>query len=287
VSFAGLSRRAAQRRLAALLTQAGLDSAQDDARLLLLWAAGDLSALELALEADTLLEAEAAARLARAARQRIDGAPVSRIIGRRGFWDVEIEVRPDVLDPRPDSEAIIALAQRLFAARAPRNILDLGAGSGALLCAGLSAFPSAFGVAVDRAPAAVAAASANLVANNLGARSAVLRGDWASALSGSFDLIVSNPPYIARDALAGLPREVAAHDPVLALDGGTDGLDAYRALAPQTAARLEPQGWAIFEIGWNQEADVAAIGAANGLHYAAGERDLGGILRAMAFKKAV
>lgn len=275
------SREAALRRSREILAAAGCPSAAEDARALLLAASG-IDALALLTDPQAPLAADANARLDGWLARRAAGEPVTRILGRRPFWTVDLAVRPNVLDPRPDSEAVVRLALRRNVAAA-RRILDLGSGSGALLCALLAEAPAAFGVAVDLSPEACAATAANLAATGFAERVAVLRGAWGAALAAPFDLVVSNPPYIARDELAGLEPAVSAHDPALALDGGSDGLDAYRALLPQAARLIGPSGAIVVEIGAGAGAAVAAVASGSGLRLADRERDLGGRVRALCF----
>ena len=217
------------------------------------------------------------------ARRREAGEPLSRIEGRRAFWRYEFAITPDVLDPRADTETLVEAA---LAALQPRRgdalrVLDFGVGSGAILAALLGEWPNASGLGVDASSAASAVARRNLDALGLGARAQVRVGRWAEGIAGRFDVIVSNPPYIPSGDIAGLGREVREHDPLLALDGGRDGLDAYRALAPEIARLLAPQGRFFLEIGAGQGDDVAALLAGAGLAVTQRRRDLGGIERVL------
>jgi len=194
--------------------------------------------------------------------------PISRLRGAREFWSLDLAIGPAALDPRADTETLVAAALAAFAGRRREavRVLDLGTGSGAILCALLTELPGASGVAVDLSPQAAAVARANLTACGLGDRARVIVGSWGDALGGQYDLIVSNPPYIASAEIGGLELEVRDHDPHLALDGGADGLDAYRALAPALARLLAPRSGRFFvEIGAGQAARVTAILAAAGL----------------------
>ncbi|MBL8587805.1 MAG: HemK family protein methyltransferase, partial [Methylobacteriaceae bacterium] len=184
----------------------------------------------------------------------------------------------DVLDPRPDTETLVEAALAALGPRRgePLRLVDFGTGSGAVAAALLAELPAAFAVALDRAPAAARLARDNLRRNGLADRAAVLVGDWDAALAGGFDLVVSNPPYIPAGDIAGLAPEVRLHDPRLALDGGPDGLDAYRRLAPAAARLLAPGGLVLFEVGAGQAPAVAALLAAAGLSPAAPARDLAG-----------
>ncbi|MDE2577711.1 MAG: peptide chain release factor N(5)-glutamine methyltransferase [Hyphomicrobiales bacterium] len=278
--FSGLSRADALAAARRFLVASG--GAAADARPLLLTALG-LDAAEMVRAPEALVSAQDSARLAGFLARRLAREPVSRIIGRRGFWTLDLAVHPDVLDPRADTEALVRLALRL--APDARRILDLGCGSGAILSALLAERPHAFGVGVDLSPAACAAARANLSANGLDGRAGVVRANWTEALAGAFDLIVSNPPYIETAEMALLDADVRLHDPALALDGGPDGLDAYRALLAATPARLAPGGALALEIGWRQRAAVCALAAASGWREAGFEADLGGRDRALAFRR--
>ena len=251
----------ARQKLAAAFTAAGKEAAGLESRLLLQAATG-LTPLALATCADeSLLDQASAALLGDYASRRVAGEPVSRILGRSGFYGLNLHVAPDVLDPRADTETLVNAALALLDVRKmtqPR-ILDLGVGSGAILCALLDARPDAFGVGVDISSGACALARQNLAHCGLSERSAVVRGDWTDALSGRFDLIVSNPPYISHSEFAALEPEVIAFDPILALDGGADGLDPYRRIASALFRLLRPGGAACFEIGWRQGSDVTGI----------------------------
>jgi release factor glutamine methyltransferase len=270
------------RRLRASLAAAGIAEAALDARVLLLAALG-IDATTLALRADEPVEPAAAARLEAMAARRIAGEPVWRILGWREFWGLPFRLAPQTLVPRPDSETIVETALRL--APDPRRVLDLGTGTGCLLVAILHERPAAFGVGVDRAGGAAAAARDNARRNGVGERAGFLVGDWAGALAGGFDLLVSNPPYIPSADLAGLEREVREHDPALALDGGPDGLAPYRAILAEAPRLLRPGGVAVVEVGIGQADEVAAMGAAAGLAPAGVVPDLAGVPRAVAWRR--
>ena len=204
----------------------------------------------------------------RAARE-----PIAYIIGRQGFWTLDLAVSPDTLIPRADSETLIEAARALPGPIT--SILDLGTGTGCLLLAMLTVFESARGVGVDRNPAATSLAARNAVTTGLSARALFVTGDWGTAIDAQFDVAVSNPPYIRRDDIAGLMPEVARHEPRLALDGGPDGLEAYRRIIAALPALLAPSGQAILEIGAAQYPGVAALGHAHGFR-ASSRRDLAG-----------
>jgi len=263
------------------LRAAGIADARRDAALLLADGLG-LDRLQLlSAPQRPLAPAEAEAFAARLAR-RAAGEPVSRILGRRAFWSLELALAPAVLDPRADSESVVEAALAGIADRtAPLRLLDLGTGSGALLLALLSELPAAWGVGIDIDPAAAAVAAANAAGAGLAGRAAFLAGDWGGALAGRFDLVVANPPYIASAEIDGLAAEVRLHDPRRALDGGPDGLACYRRLAGLLAGLLVPGGGAVLECGRGQAASVGRLLADAGLVVGPAVRDLGGVERAV------
>lgn len=279
-----------QRQLAARFADNGSDAAMVEARIILCAALG--------IDHATLLRygnypigaqgAEATARIAALAARRAKHEPVSRILGRREFWGFDFALSPDVLDPRPDTETIVEAAIAALADRRsdPLRILDLGVGSGAILGALLSHFPEAFGVGVDLSDAACAIAAKNLVALGFGTRSTVLCGHWTEPVSGTFDLIVSNPPYIAAEVIATLAPEVRDYDPHLALDGGPDGYDAYRSLIPPLPECLAPEGAVVVELGEGQAETVAQLFADAGFARVETRNDLAGIARAITARRA-
>lgn len=270
------------RHLAARFTAAGLDTPEREARALMRAALG-LSDLDIVARGDEAVPASDIARLRELAERRASGEPLARLTGRREFWSLDLALAPETLVPRPDTETLIEAALEVFPdRRAPLHILDLGTGSGAILAALLSEYPAAWGLGVDLAQGAARQARDNLARLGLGQRAAVMVGRWDSAISARFDLVVSNPPYIPSTDIPALEVEVRAHDPLLALDGGADGLDAYRAIAAALPRLLAPEGRAILELGIGQEADVVALLAASGFHAdGPARRDLGGLARAI------
>lgn len=203
---------------------------------------------------------EQAARLDDYLERRIRREPVSHILGRRGFWNIMLGVTPDVLTPRPETEVIVDHVLRQFPEGRPFSILDLGVGSGAILLAILAERPAARGLGVDASEEALAVARDNAASLGMAGRVALLRGDWTAGLADAdFDLVVSNPPYIATDVIETLDPEVRVYEPRLALDGGPDGLDAYRILAPEILRVLRPGGRFLVEIGYDQRAAVEAL----------------------------
>jgi release factor glutamine methyltransferase len=280
------TRGAARAELAVRFSALGLDDPQREATLLLT-SVCPFRTSELVAAPDAPL-GEAAASLAAAAARRIAGEPLSRILGRREFWSLEFAISPDVLDPRPDTETIVAAALAAFASRRaePLRVLDLGVGSGALLCALLSELSAARGLGVDLCEGAAAMARANVEALGLSDRAEVRVGDWAAGLAGPFDLVVANPPYVRSGDIAFLERAARLHEPRLALDGGADGLDAYRALAPEIARLLAPTGRFFLEVGAGQAQAVTRLAAAAGLVDLATHRDLAGIARVVSGGRA-
>lgn len=213
--------------------------------------------------------------------------PVSRILGRREFWSLSFTVGPDVLDPRPDSETLVqAVLQDGAGDRGALRLLDLGTGSGCLLLSLLSELPEATGVGVDISPAALAMARCNARAHELAPRAQFIAGDWAQALTGRFDLIVANPPYLRSAELTEVEPEVRDYEPVLALDGGDDGLSAYRAIAPDLSRLLNRDGRAYLECGAGQAADVEQLLAKGGLTAITRHCDLAGHARCVAASAA-
>lgn len=205
--------------------------------------------------------------------RREAGEPIAYIIGRREFWSLDLAVTPDVLIPRPDSETLIEAAKILRGEHPPATILDLGTGSGALLLAALSVWPRARGLGVDRSFAALVVAAGNAARLGLDGRAVFIESDWGQAVTGRFDLVLSNPPYVESDA--ELATDVRDHEPAGALFAGPEGLDAYRVLIPQLPGLLNPDGAAIIEIGAAQAAAVAELARAEGFRVQL-RRDLAG-----------
>jgi len=192
--------------------------------------------------------------------RRVSHEPVALIVGRREFWSMEFKVSAATLVPRPDSETLIEAALTSFTDRPqPRKIIDLGTGTGCLLLALLSEFPLAFGIGIDLSPAAAGLAKANADQLGLARRSAFFVGSWTDAVSGGFDVIISNPPYVTRSGIGTLMPEVARHEPAQALDGGLDGYDAYRAILPNVNRLLKPHGICILELGHGQASYVTQL----------------------------
>jgi release factor glutamine methyltransferase len=268
---------AAARRLQA----AGVESPRREARLLLAHALGARPEDFLAggaMEPDEPARGRFEAALARRERRE----PLAYILGSREFWSLDFQVGRDVLIPRPESETLIEEALLRFPRRdAPLRVLDMGTGSGCLLLSFLSERPAASGVGLDISPAALNMAKRNATALGMDARTSFVLSDWASDIEGAFDVIFVNPPYIVRAELSGLVPEVVAYEPQLALDGGTDGLEAYRRASASLRPHLGPKGLAFLELGQGQAGAVAAILAESGLQVMGSVPDLAGIARCM------
>ncbi|MCO6419199.1 peptide chain release factor N(5)-glutamine methyltransferase [Siccirubricoccus sp. KC 17139] len=263
------------------LRAAAIESPRLEARLLLAHAMGCRQE-DLLRDPRAAVPPAAASRFADMLRRRLDHTPMAQLLGSQEFWSLPFRVSPATLIPRADSEALIEAALAAFPERGRvRRVLDLGTGTGCLLLAALTEFPEATGIGIDRVPAAAALARENARALRLGDRAAFLAGDWAEAIAGRFDLILSNPPYIESAAIPGLMPEVAAHEPGTALDGGADGLGAYRALAAALPRLLAPGGEAVLELGAGQRPAVEALARAAGLEPRGCHPDLGGIDRAL------
>lgn len=271
---------AATRRLAA----AGADSPRLDARLLLALAMGESGRLHG--REDESVTAAPAARFEKLLERRGAGEPVSRILGNREFWSLEFELSPATLDPRPDSETLIdALREAVPDRSAPLRVLDLGTGTGCLLLAALSEYPNAEGTGVDIDPDCVAVASRNAQKLSLSARARMICSSWGSDVNGLFDIVLSNPPYIPTSEIDSLQPEVRDHDPRGALDGGTDGLDAYRNIVESLDSLLAEKGIAILEFGEGQGDDIARIVEAAGLQATGFRNDLAGIRRCILVRR--
>jgi len=210
--------------------------------------------------------------------RRASHEPVAYITGRRDFWSITLAVSPDVLIPRPDSETLIEAALEYFGEKAPRTILDLGTGSGALLLAALDRWPEARGLGTDRSPAALACARANAEDLGLARRGRFIEADWGDGIDERFDLVLCNPPYVASDA--PLPPDITDWEPAEALYSGADGLDACRKLAPLVPRLLEPGGLVCIEIGDGQEQAASALFSAHA-RISGSRRDLGGHVRCL------
>jgi release factor glutamine methyltransferase len=198
------------------------------------------------------------------AARRATGEPIARILGEKEFYGLSLILSPETLVPRPDTETVVDAVLASTERSAGLVILDLGTGSGAILLALLTELPNATGVGIDRSAEAVATAAKNAERLGIARRAQFRAGDWTAGLERRFDLVVSNPPYIARGEIESLPVEVRAHDPHVALDGGADGLDAYRAIFSDLDRVLTAEGRGFFEIGFGQATEVAALAKQSG-----------------------
>lgn len=243
------------------LRAGGIEGAARDAQLLLAHVLG-VEVMRLSLERGEAVGASDMAAFEAALERRVAREPVSKIIGQRGFWGRDFIVTADVLDPRPETETLIAEA---LAGPAPARLLDLGTGTGILAVTLLAEWPEARGVATDLSQAALDVAARNAARHGVADRLTLVRSDWFAEVHGTFDLIVSNPPYISEAEMSGLAPEVRGHDPHMALTPGGDGLDPYRVIAAGAGDHLAPGGRLLVEIGSGQGADVQAIFAAAGL----------------------
>ena len=267
------------------LKAAGIEAPLREARLLLGHAAA-LPQSTLIGWPERAVDAESAGRFETLLARRLAHEPVSRILGRREFWSLDFAVTADTLDPRPDTETLVeAVLAQLPDRRAPLRLADFGTGSGCILLALLSELPNAWGIGLDRSESAAGIAKANAAVLGLAQRAAFAVGDWGAALTGSVDLVVSNPPYIPSATIARLDPEVRHYDPHAALDGGADGLDAYRRLLPDAARLLCPGGIAALEIGVGQAAGVVSLCQEVGLQTLAIRADLAGIERVVLARK--
>jgi release factor glutamine methyltransferase len=271
-------RAAAVKRLRA----AGIEAPEFDVRILLKLALG-LDDAGLVSAGRAPISAQEQACFDRLIARRMTGEPIARIAGEKEFWSRSFKLGADTLVPRPETETLVEVALSIFPGRnAELRVLDLGTGSGILLAAILLERPRAIGVGVDRSEAALRIARENLKGLGLGDRAQFIRGDWSAALATRFDLIVANPPYIASGEIAALSREVRDHDPRLALDGGADGLDAYRAIIAELPQLLSARGAVILELGIGQEEAVTLLARAKGLRVEdSAQRDLGNVARAL------
>ncbi|MFD1695897.1 peptide chain release factor N(5)-glutamine methyltransferase [Roseibium aestuarii] len=255
---AALTLGVAYRALRQRFREAGLATPDLDARLLLGEASG-IEARQLPLHEDALLTPDMLDVLARFESRRLAGEPVGRILGRREFWGLEFHLNADTLEPRPDTETLVEAVLRHATPGEPLLLADIGTGSGAIAVALLHELPGAVCMAVDISEGALSRAVANAALNRVGDRFLAVRADYLSACAGGLDWVISNPPYIATDVVAGLADEVRLNDPNRALDGGADGLDAYRVLVDEAQRVLALGGRLAFEIGYDQGEAVSGL----------------------------
>jgi release factor glutamine methyltransferase len=268
------------------LRKGGIEDPAAEARILV----GGLLGLDrtgLLTRDSDLLSEEDERRIEDAVGRRLQGEPPYRILGIRGFFGLDLSLNSHTLEPRPDTEILVETVLDVLSDRRsePLSVLDLGTGTGAICLALLSTLPAARGTGVDLSAGALDAARSNAVANGLSDRFEAVESDWFDHVSGRFDVIVSNPPYIATAIIASLDREVREHDPLLALDGGPDGLDAYRILARDAADHLAPGGFLAVEIGYDQNVSVKALFEKNGWIFRVERKDFGGNDRVLVFER--
>jgi len=248
----------------------------------------DMPAAAFMTKGDQGVTREDAARIREAIARRAAHEPVHRILGRREFYGLTLGLSKDTLEPRPDSEMIVEgllpFARSMVAAKGSCKILDLGTGTGAICLALLSAIPQAHGMGTDISAGALRTAKANAERNGLAERFSAVESDWFGKIEGRFDIIVSNPPYIRTAVVASLAPEVRDHDPALALDGGTDGLDAYRLIAKRADEHLADRGVVGVEIGYDQKDAVRGIFEGEGFRLIDAVKDFGGNDRALLFR---
>lgn len=277
---------AARRRLAG----AGIRDAAGDARTLLMGLL-DLTPTSFVTESGRSMDEAERRAVDAALDRRIAREPVHRILGRRAFSRLDLVLSPETLEPRPDTEilvdALAPYAEKIVGATGGCRILDLGTGTGAICLALLDLVPGATGVGADLSAGALETARRNADINGVADRFEAVESDWFAAVTGAFDIIVSNPPYIVRSVVGTLDDEVRLHDPILALDGGEDGLDAYRAIAAGAGAHLRENGLVAYEIGYDQKDEVTAIMREKGFSRIEAIKDLGGNDRALVFIAAV
>lgn len=267
----------------ATLKSAGIESARVDARVLAAHVLGPSNQLP---PASLKLSGGEAATFDGAIVRRATGEPVAYITGHKEFFGLDFEVGPGVLIPRPETETLVEEALKDFPeSGSPLRVLDLGSGSGCLLIAFLANRPSATGTALEKSDEALKWCWRNVLRHHLEERCELLQADWHAKINGQFDVILSNPPYIETSHIAGLAPDVRSFEPSAALDGGPDGLNAYRSLAPVLAAVLAPRGSAYLEIGQGQHHMVAEVMEAAGLKVVRVAPDLAGIPRCVVVRR--
>lgn len=265
------------------LTAAGIETPDLDARRLCEGILGYTRSAQL-LDADKRLTPDQSQRYKNAIARRAAGEPVGRILGERDFWGMTFVLSPATLEPRPDSETLIEAALQIFPDKqAPLRILDLGTGTGCLLAALLSEYQSAHGTAVDQSIEALKTAQHNLERHNLVSRARFIKSDWLDAVEGQFDLIISNPPYIAHEEEARLSYEVRTFDPKAALFADDHGLADYKRIISKIKPFLPPHGRLILELGQGQEEAVKTYAHQHFLTHRATVADLASIPRAIIF----
>jgi len=278
------TRRALLKQAGERLAAGGIETAVLDARLLFQAASG-LRHEDIIVDPDLGVPPDIAARFSMFIERRSRFEPVSRILGTREFYGRSFRVTPDVLDPRGDTETLIGAALRLVKGKGPLRILDIGTGSGAIAATLLAELPEATAVASDLSAAALAVAKGNAEALGVADRASFVEDNWFEGIEGKFDLLVSNPPYIPLGDIAGLAPDVREFDPPRALDGGPDGLEAYRRLANGAGGHLAPKGHIILEIGADQENAVNELFKGQGFDRESRHFDLAGHVRCLVFAR--
>jgi release factor glutamine methyltransferase len=260
------------------LRAAGVEQPVLDARLLIEAGAG-VARLDIISDPQRALSRAQLEEIEKLIARREAREPVSHILGRKAFWKFELAVGPAVLTPRPETEFLVELALEILPKESAARVLDLGVGSGAVLLAVLAERPNASGAGLDSQIGALAVAQANAVAHGLDMRARFVQGEWEHDFGEAFDLVVSNPPYIASDDIERLAPEVARYEPRVALDGGADGLSAYRRICARLPRLLAPGGAFALEVGAGQAEAAGALAAKSGLDLAAPRADLSGVPR--------
>ena len=261
--------------------QAGIDTPDLDARMILEQRV-DLSLSDIIARPHHILSEAHAAQIQKDTQERLSGKPVSRIFGEREFWGRAFKISSETLDPRPDSETLIEAVIDVCGERSPRHILDLGTGSGCLLITLLTEYKDAQGVGIDLSADAVRTAQSNAEALGVADRAQFLQGSWykpleaATNIPKSFDLVISNPPYITNQIIPTLSEEVQKYDPILALDGGDDGLQAYKEILLGLQKCVSKSAGIFLEIGFDQKSSVSRLSDESGFFVARAFSDLGG-----------
>ncbi len=259
----------------ARLKNAGISDSRRDARLMLSKAMGNTH--PALLDPICVIPKKANHVFENWVKRREKREPVSRIFGYREFWGLNFEINSHTLDPRPDSEALVFAAIESFKGKnPPKKILDIGTGSGCILCALLKEFPSAYGVGIDINPKALVLAQSNSILNGLGNRVNYLSSDIDSGLNAKFDIVISNPPYISKASIETLDPEVSIYEPRIAIDGGDDGLMVIRKLVTRLNNLTEPKGMVFIEVGLGQADEVAQLLTNEGFHIDSYVKDLSG-----------
>lgn len=251
-----------QKHLTKTLRDSGIEPADQEARIMLESRLGLNWADLIAKAGMTVDSAEIESDL----QKRLSGMPLGRIYGRKNFYGLDFALSPETLEPRADTEALIDIALHRFKEHSPQTILDLGTGTGCILLTLLKHFPGSRGTGVDKSGGALETARRNAEALGLADRASFIVSDWAESVRGGFDLVVSNPPYIDSAVIPQLAAEVKNHDPILALDGGADGMEAYKIIFAQLPGLLAPGGTALFEIGYDQSRKILRLAESHGLN---------------------